>query len=106
MSRVGPIIFSHETAREQLLEEGEVITFRKSQRTTGDTHARWERTGKKKADVHVEAISKVTPHTDSLDPFRGRSGFETVADWQQAIINLNGGELPEAGWLYRVTLEN
>lgn len=101
---VGPIIFSDGTAREQLLSDGEVVTFRKSSRTTGDTWWRESRLGPKQGDVMVEEIGEANPwRTEELAPYRELSGFESVEDWQQAIRNLNGS-LPRNGFLYRVTL--
>lgn len=104
-NRVGPIIFADETARTQLLDEGEVITFRASQRTTGDTHARWERTGSKQCDVHVTEVGQVNPTPEALRPYRPLSGFETVEAWRDAIADLNG-DVPDGGYLYRATLRS
>lgn len=98
----GPIIFADETARKQLVEEGEVVTFRTSQRTTGDTWWRKTRTGPKEGDVHVEEIGPADPSDeDDLEPYGPLSGFHSVHDWQFAISSLNG-ELSE-GYLYRAT---
>ena len=98
----GPIIFSNETAREQLVEAGEVVTFRASERTVGRTWWRASRTGPKQGNVVVDKLRAVDPR----DPFELRasvhlSGFESVEAWQDAISELNGGELPSAGILYR-----
>lgn len=99
---VGPIIFSDETARRQLLTENEVVTFRKSPRTTGDTWWRETRLGPKKGDVLVEEIGSVNPLRKSeLAEYRELSGFETVEAWQKAIRELNGA-LPTEGYLFRV----
>lgn len=99
---VGPIIFADEIARSQLLEHGEVVTFRKSERTTGKTWWRESRLGTKEGDVTVEEIGVVNPsHVSDLKPYQELSGFESVQDWQKAIINLNGN-LPNRGHLYRV----
>ena len=100
--RKGPIVFSNERAREQLLR-GRVVSFRPKRRTVGETHARWERTGSKMADVVV----KEGPYVDSSDPdalldARQFSGFEAVEEWQAAIEAFHG-DLPE-GWLYDVVL--
>ena len=100
---VGPIIFADPTARSQLLDEGQAVTFRQTQRTTGETHARWERLGKAQADVRVEEIAVVEPTKESLRPYREASGFETVEKWIDAIGELNGG-VPQQGHLYRATL--
>lgn len=103
MSHVGPIVFANETARNQLLE-GEVVTFRKSERTTGETWWRKSRTGTKEGDARVEHIDTLDPRDDdALEPYRELSGFETVDDWRAAMAELNG-EIPDEGHLYRVTL--
>lgn len=99
---VGPIIFANEIARNQLRDNGEVVTFRKSARTTGETWWRESRLGTKEGDVTVEEITVVDPHNvEELEPYQELSGFESAMDWQQAISNLNG-ELPNRGRLYRV----
>lgn len=103
-STVGPIIFSDQTARSQLEKEGEVVTFRKTERTTGDTWWRQSRLGPKQGDVRVEEIGKVNPLNDEeLSPYREKSGFETVSAWQTAIKQLNGS-VPSEGYLYRVSV--
>lgn len=98
---VGPIVFSDEIARDQLETEGEVVTFRVSKRTTGDTWWRTSRTGPKEGDCIVEHIRPVDPaDDDALQPYRELSGFPSIQAWQDAIRELNGGL--EAGHLYRV----
>lgn len=100
---VGPIIFADMTARTQLLAENEVVTFRKSSRTTGNTWWRESRLGPKQGDATVTEIGKVDPRDDSeLSEYRELSGFDSVEAWQQAIQSLNGS-LPSEGYLYRVT---
>ncbi len=99
---VGPIIFGDKTARQQLLQNNEVVTFRKQSRTTGDTWWRESRLGPKQGDVVVEEIGEIDPHDHStLEEFRSLSGFNTVSAWQAAIKELNGS-LPASGYLYRV----
>lgn len=99
---VGPIIFADETARTQLRDHGEVVTFRKSARTTGETWWRESRLGTKEGNVTVEEIGVADPTDMSeLDPYQELSGFDSVHEWQQAISALNGG-LPNRGRLYRV----
>lgn len=103
-SQTGPIIFADETARTQLLEEGEVVTFRTSERTTGETWWRKSRTGEKEGDVTVELRAgyvPVSPHSSRLIEYRHLSGFDTVDEWVDAIYELNGDV--ERGLLYRVT---
>lgn len=101
---VGPIIFADETARQQLEEVGEVVTFRKSERTTGDTWWRKSRLGPKEGDVQVNELEKVNPQrSEDLEPHRKLSGFSSVTAWQRAIRTVNGS-LPDEGVLYHVTL--
>ena len=98
----GKIIFSDPRTREQLQREGEVVTFRVDQRTTGSTWWSETRLGEKKGDVFVEEITAAPPTPDALEPYRDRSGFETVADWIDTIERLNDN-VPEEGYLYRAT---
>ncbi len=97
----GPISFSDVTAREQLLDHGEAVTFRREQRTTGNTWWNVGRGQHRRGYCHVEEIGEVTPTEEDLKPYREQSGFESVDDWKGAIGELNGGE-PERGYLYRV----
>lgn len=98
---VGPVIFSDEIARSQLVEEGVVVTFRTSERTTGETWWRKTRTGTKEGDCYITRIQTVdASEAEQLAPYRRLSGFESVSDWQAAIRELNGN-LGE-GILYRV----
>jgi hypothetical protein len=101
----GKIIFNDPRTRRQLLSEGEVVTFRARQRTTGSTWWSETRLGTKEGDVFVEELDKVSPTTAALAPYRDRSGFETVEGWIAAIERLNG-DLPETGYLYRATSED
>lgn len=100
----GKIIFSDSRTRQQLQRDGEVVTFRADQRTTGSTWWSETRLGEKEGDVFVEEITAAPPTPDALEPYRDRSGFETVTDWIDTIERLNNG-LPESGYLYRVTPE-
>lgn len=115
-NHVGPIIFADQTARSQLVEHGEVVTFRKTQRTTGETWWRKSRTGPKEGDVTVEEIGPAAPweypdnkstsdkHGERLEDYAHLSGFESVEAWRSAIYELNGG--PCEGYLYRATVRN
>jgi hypothetical protein len=100
--RVGPIIFAHETAREQLTTAGSVVTFRRNHRTGGETWWRASRTGPKQGDVTVTELRSVSLTADALRPYRAESGFESVTAWKEAIRELNG-RLPDSGYLYRAT---
>lgn len=102
---VGPIIFADETARTQLLEHGDVVTFRASQRTTGDTWWRTSRTGPKEGDCHVAELGPANPAVpcDRMEQHAHLSGFDSLEAWVDAIDDLNGSV--SEGWLYRVTVE-
>ena len=104
--RVGPVIFSVPAARTQLLDHGEVFTYRSKDRTVGDTHARWGRTMPKGADVRIEKVCPINPQEkDALRPYSALSGFGSTEDWQEAIAALyDRDEPPTHGYLYRVTL--
>lgn len=99
----GPIIFADETARRQLLENEQVATFRREQRTTGSTWFRYSRTGTKQGDATVDEIGPVDVDPDDLRRWRPLSGFETVDDWIDAIAGLNGDV--DGGYLYLVRLD-
>lgn len=102
---VGPIIFGHESARSQLLDEGEVYTFRTSERTTGETWARASRTGPKIADVTVEKVCAIpAPSPGDFNREWGRkSGFGTVESWWNGIHDVHGENI-QSGVVYHVTL--
>ena len=102
----GPIVFSDETARTQLVEEGIVVTFRSTERTTGSTWWRRSRTGEKAGDCHVGHIGRVEwgDFVRMLGQYVALSGFESVDAWAEAITELNGALSP--GHLYRVTTED
>lgn len=97
---VGPIIFGHPIARAQLVDHGEVVTFRTSERTTGETWWRETRTGPKRGDVTVRRIGPATSVLDLMD-YVELSGFESVEDWQDAIRDVHGEGVD--GVLYRAT---
>jgi hypothetical protein len=99
---VGPVIFSNPIARQQLVEHGEVVTFRTGSRTTGETWWRKSSTGEKEGEVTIEEVAECEPYDEALRPYWKKSGFDSVMHWQEAIRDYHGG-LPE-GHLYRVTL--
>lgn len=103
-AHVGPIIFGDETARNQLLNEGEVYTFRVSDRTTGETWARASRTGTKIADVTVEKVCSIPePRAEDLArEWARKSGFGTPGAWWRAIEDVHGDV--SVGHVYRCTL--
>lgn len=99
----GPIVFSDETASHQLVEHGEVVTFRTSDRTTGRTWYRHSRTGPKQGDVYVSKIDAVDVDRNELEQWSDLSGFESVDHWIDAIGSLN--DEVDSGFVYRVLLD-
>lgn len=101
---VGPIMFGNEIARQQLVEEGEVITYRATKRTTGDTWWRKTRTGKREGYVTVELLEECRKGALEWlpDSVIEKSGFDSPAAWVEAIKEHNG-HVPEKGYLFRVT---
>ncbi|WP_185977168.1 3'-5' exonuclease [Haloglomus irregulare] len=104
--RVGPVIFANERARAQLEEHGHVLTFRTSDRTTGETHVRYGRTEPKQYDCEIELVE----HTEErrtiyhrMAEFYHQAGFDGPSEWERAIEEFHG-EVPEEGWFYRVTI--
>lgn len=99
----GPVIFSDETARAQLQEHAEVVTFRTSYRTTGTTWWRKSRTGVKQGNCRITLLHSDVEMSDD-DTFRAfvdLSGFDSVSAWQSRIEELNDGA--DTGHLYYVT---
>lgn len=96
---VGPITFANEFARRQLVDHGEVITFR-GDRTVGETWWRESRLGPKQGDVHVERIEAIEPTQTNLAQYHELSGFPSTVLWMDAIDDLHDGG---TGYLYRVT---
>lgn len=102
----GPVIFSNEDARNQLVTEGEVITFRTSNRTTGETHVRFSRTGSKEFDCHIMRLDDLAEPQLSieLERYHEEAGFESAEAWKDAIREMHG-EVPKEGYLYKVVTD-
>ena len=98
--------FNSERAREYLLQNGEIYTFRKNRRRRiGKDWANENRGGKAFADIFIQEIGEMNIYKD-LRPFFKHSGFSTVTEWVQEIKNLNNGHDLSKGWLYKVKLLN
>lgn len=103
-NRVGPVIMGHPIARAYLESTGVVLSFRTSDRTTGETHYRYKRTGVKQGDVRItKETNEITPVQYELKPHRPLSGFSTVDDWRAAIEDVHGS-LTETGYVYRIEM--
>jgi hypothetical protein len=103
-AHIGPIIFANESARSQLVDHGEVITFR-GERTTGETWWTDEYGTPKNGDCTVERIAAVEPTPTALARYQSLSGFPSTSAWIDAIADLHG-PTTDTGYLYRVTEEN
>jgi hypothetical protein len=101
---VGPIIFANKYARSQLVEHGEVITFR-GDRTTGATWWTDEYGTTKNGDCTVKRLSAVEPTTAVLGHYQPLSGFPSTSAWIDAIAELHGATT-DTGYLYLVTEDN
>ena len=104
-NRVGPVIFSNRKARDHLERHGSVVTFRTSDRTTGETHVRYERTGTKQHDCFIMKLADVAgiELEENLEHYYSQAGFSSADEWKDAIRELHG-EVPDEGYLYRVDL--
>lgn len=100
MSNVGPIIFANEKARQKLIETDYVITFRATERTTGQTWWRASRTGEKRGDCKVTEYGHVEPSDAIIDEFASAAGFSDGDSWRAAIREHHGD--PDSGILYEV----
>lgn len=101
------ISFSNDIAWSELVGEDEVITFRGRRRKRPDCTT-WCNRGRgqsKEFDVKIEEIDRMRPSKSNLEPYVDKSGFDSVRSWQQAIRSLNR-EMPDQGWLYRVSRVN
>lgn len=109
------ISFSSESARNHLLENGWVYTFRKGsiRKGIGKDWANSGRGTKKIADVDIELVRGIylESHPDPrarfrkfLNPFVKHSGFSSTDEWIDEIYSLNRWRYPEGGWLYKVSL--
>jgi len=105
-NRVGPVIMGHPIARACLESAGRVYSFRTSDRTTGDTHYRYERTGCKQGDVRIQQVTEETlPTHEALEPFQVLSGFNSVGEWREAIRDVHGGT-DTKGYVYQIDMVN
>lgn len=98
------IIFNVFEARNQLLENGVVFTYRWTPRKkTGADWANSKRCSKKIADVYIEDYGERSCDEFSLGSFASESGFKDTTSWIKKIMekaNPNGNSY---GHLYKVT---
>jgi len=98
------ISFSVPEARNQLLNEGTVYTYRWTRRKQiGKTWANSGRDTKKIADVFIEEMGQMEANEETLESYASDSGFHNVAEWVGVIIDLGWQWAKQEGWLYKVT---
>lgn len=108
------IIFQSDKARNHLLAETLVYTFRtKERKRTGNDWMTDRRGGTKIANVDIEPLeyffhrrsTSQSSHRlrEFLSPYVSQSGFSSVDGWIREILRLNRA-YPIEGWLYRVSL--
>ena len=115
------IIFSNEKARKQLTEKRFVYTLRKNRRKqfinmpeinqrTNSGVRDWftnKRLGKKLGEVIIHEygpfLEDYGPYElDNLETFVFGSGFDSLEEWKDAILEFSPGL--EKGWIYLVSL--
>lgn len=100
------ISFSVKEARDQLMNEGEVYTFRWKKRIqTGKNWATAKRGTKKIADVFISEARLIETVSD-LDPYVSKSGFKTRKEWLDVIMKMKKRANDWTGYLYKVTLNS
>jgi len=108
------ISFSVKEAREQLMNEGLVYTFRWKRRSffvkeKGVVESTWanaKRGGKRIAYVNIEEEANIKAEKEDLDPYNEKSGFSSVGKWWNKIYDMsNPYIIDDKGWLYKVTLK-
>ena len=98
------MIFQLEKARDFLLRNGYVFTFRINRvKKEGNDWMNAKRTGKKIADIHVTLCGRHITERE-LEDYVLDSGFSTLGDWHEEIRRLNNGKLPYYGHIYYVEL--
>lgn len=108
------ISFSVKEARNQLLGEGVVFTFRWKRRAffekkKGDIEYTWaneKRGGKRIADVKIEEIGQMDHSMKNLEPYFPQSGFKELWLWQGKIMYMLPFPGHPPGWLYKATLRD
>lgn len=104
--------FSVDEARNHLLEQGEVYTYRWNRRAffrdeRGDIEHTWANSGrgtKKITDVTVREIGQIEPIEENLEKYAELSGFWSVGSWCLEIAEM-GLKANRTGWLYKVCKE-
>ena len=112
------ISFASEPAFQYLKKVGYVVTYRKNERSrtpsNGEKQETWCNKGRgetREFDVHIRFLKEVPIEElhDTLSTYREHSGFPSMIAWVDEIESLNGGEVPDKGYLYlanRVYIED
>lgn len=106
------MIFQNPKARNQLLENGIVYTFRTKPHSLGKDWATDKRGGKKIADINIERMEMISGgyliRDNTLRPlllkYLKESGFDTISEWINVIKILNKKKNPEYAFVFKVTI--
>lgn len=99
---VGPVTIAGDDAKRRLQQKGELIIYRPSKRTLGQTWWTDAPQGEKVGDCQVELVTPID--ADDRDALRDhfiKSGYNSARDWQEAIRKAFDGVVD--GYLYRLT---
>lgn len=106
------MIFSSKKALDHLMKYGRVVTFRIRERKEGYDWITDRRGGRKIADVKVKLIDVIEEPSNRATVFLKYlrdSGFNSVGEWWDEIVNLNGMNKfykAEKGYFYLVEIVN
>ena len=105
------ISFSVLEAKNEILEEGIVYTFRWKRRSffakeKGSMEHTWatdKRGGKKLFDVTIEEVGEINPFPTVLEKYTPQSGFGGPWLWYDQILQMQPPVFQITGWLYKVS---
>jgi len=106
------ISFSQSLARKQLLDKGEVYTYRWTRRSffrreKGEVEYTWANSGRgtqKIANVEIREVGQMDgADSRDLEPYYEKSGFWSAEYWSLICVDFQGGiHARHKGYLYHV----
>lgn len=104
-SSAGPVTIAGGDAKRRLQQKGELIIYRPSKRTPGETWWRDTPQGEKVGDCQFELVTPIDAgDRDALREYFIKSGYNSARDWQEAIRDVFDGVVD--GYLYRLTSDD
>lgn len=106
-----PMIFSSDTAFEQLKEHGQVTSARSKPRKEEEVWIRKTRTGEKEFDAEIYDVEEIFWEDEhqlyqALHDHDLVCGFSSVHEWKKEIEKLNGGQVPNPIYIHHVVRED